>query len=397
MNPFLVWLFPDLTWAGQQTVNVGIRKTAHVLQFLILALLLWRAANLRPALPLARRSVFFGIFGISLVLALASEGVQIFSPHRGASGWDVLINLGGCALAFGLIGLAGRLRRTRPILVTADLHLDETAAGFREEIRRAVRTARPSALVVAGDVATADCADAALALLREAVGPDLPVIICLGNHDYWSASPDPSLVARRERVWRPACKRHRVQCLDFGNVELGEITLCGGYGHYDFGFRATVRDDQGVEPVDANYQAGEFSGIHWNDVRFFPPGTDLLGEANREAAEIRDRLREIPRGRRILWVTHTAPGREFFPPHPEGNLMHFLDAFYGNSRLSSVRRDRQGDIFLAVSGHTHQAGGPELVDAIPCVSVGSEPGHLRWLLVDPRTGGVRRWSVSGSA
>lgn len=390
MSPFLVWIFPDLTLEGQEMINVGIRKAAHVVQFLVLALLLWRAVRMRPALPVARREVFWWIFWVSLVFALASEGIQITSPHRGASWWDVVINLSGSLLAFGLISIADWFRRKGPILITADLHLDEAPSVIREEIRRAVRQARPSALVVAGDVASADTADSALGLLRDAAGPDLPIVICLGNHDYWTAHPDASLVERRERVWRPACERHRVRCLDFENVEVAGVTICGGYGHYDFGFRSPVTDDQGNAPTDADYRSGRFAGLQWRDADHFPPGTDFLAEAIREAGEMAARLRAIPLGRPVLLVTHTIPIRDLLPSHPSNNLLRFFDAFSGNSLISQGWAERRNDIVLAVSGHTHEPAGPVRFFGIPCLNVGSAPSTVRWIRWDRRTERLER-------
>lgn len=109
LRPYVQWFFPDLAFDG---VHFLVRKAAHVLQFFVLVLLLWRAVKIRPALAVADETLVGVILFASLVLASASESIQIFSPHRGASVGDVALDLTGALLALAVIFGTRALRRT---------------------------------------------------------------------------------------------------------------------------------------------------------------------------------------------------------------------------------------------------------------------------------------------
>jgi len=114
-RPLLAWIWPDLRLASYPEINFFIRKTAHVIQFLLFTLLLWRALRLPPPLALRTRDVLACAFGTSAVLAILSEGIQLFSPMRTAQIKDVWLDLLGSVigvgLVFGIQMLRTRLRR----------------------------------------------------------------------------------------------------------------------------------------------------------------------------------------------------------------------------------------------------------------------------------------------
>ncbi|HEX6564422.1 MAG TPA: metallophosphoesterase, partial [Chthoniobacterales bacterium] len=74
------------------------------------------------------------------------------------------------------------------LLVTSDIHL---VRAWRVTVLKVliqwVREASPDALVVAGDIAVAAEADTVLRELRR-IFPDGPIIIVLGNHDFWGGA-----------------------------------------------------------------------------------------------------------------------------------------------------------------------------------------------------------------
>jgi hypothetical protein len=104
LRPFLQWLgFGEATIRG---IIFGIRKAAHVTEYAVLAVLLWRAVRRRPALAtpvLWRWRDAVVPFGLSVMYAALDEWHQAFVPSRSASSGDVMIDAAGAAIGFGLL------------------------------------------------------------------------------------------------------------------------------------------------------------------------------------------------------------------------------------------------------------------------------------------------------
>jgi hypothetical protein len=280
----------------------------------------------------------------------------------------------------------------RKILITSDLHLDTSADGGRgtlDQVRSRFLQSDASVLLVAGDFGVAERADEWMAGLREAAGEEAEVVICLGNLDHWlQGKVDGCLGPEevREKFWRPACSAHRVRCLDFENVSLPGIVLCGGYAHYDFGFKDPDVHAGSRHPSSADYQNGSFGGLVYPDMNRIP-GLALAEEAARQTKAISRRLSEAcDEGKPVLFATHTIPfaslnARE----ESRGSLQRFFDAYSGNSAIGSLLSAMASSVVLAVSGHTQRPTPVLLVHGIPCVNTGSSPDHLRFLLFDLHT------------
>lgn len=80
-----------------------IRKSAHAIQFFVFALLLWRAARIKPALGFSTSELVIWVLSVCAVIATLSEGIQVFMPARGASVADILLDMGGAL--FGLLAI----------------------------------------------------------------------------------------------------------------------------------------------------------------------------------------------------------------------------------------------------------------------------------------------------
>lgn len=110
--PWLDWLTADLEWRTRYQIYIAIRKSAHFVEYAILALLTFRAAWLSAT----RRTRFATAGWIALFivtsLATADEARQAFSPVRTGSPYDVLIDVTGGLLA--LLGIFVISRRIRP-------------------------------------------------------------------------------------------------------------------------------------------------------------------------------------------------------------------------------------------------------------------------------------------
>jgi len=123
--PILHWLFPHMSDQSVHAVVFAVRKAAHVTEYAILALLVWRAFRKPNATRLSNFDACASKFdripwswaqAVSALLFVAlyattDEIHQAFVPTRQGSVWDVLLDtLGG---AFGLLFLwiLGRWRK----------------------------------------------------------------------------------------------------------------------------------------------------------------------------------------------------------------------------------------------------------------------------------------------
>jgi VanZ family protein len=111
--PLLRFLFPKLTPANLHTLQFMLRKTAHFLEYAILALLLWRLINhyrpkmMRPRLELQA----FHAWIWTVAYAISDEYHQSFYASRFGSKWDVAIDASGAAVGLLLAWWIGRWRK----------------------------------------------------------------------------------------------------------------------------------------------------------------------------------------------------------------------------------------------------------------------------------------------
>jgi VanZ family protein len=96
--PLLRRLKPNISVEAIAQVQFFVRKGAHLSEYAILALLLWRA--LRISVPQANMSILAGIVLLaSAVFAVSDEFHQSFVASRTASPVDVLIDICGALIA----------------------------------------------------------------------------------------------------------------------------------------------------------------------------------------------------------------------------------------------------------------------------------------------------------
>ena len=113
LRPIIHWIFPSLP---EQTVNRVVavaRKSAHVTEYGVLALLVWRARR-RPVQsetrPWVWRDAGFA-FALAVAYAATDEFHQALVPSRQGSGWDVLLDSCGAAGVLLLLWAIGRWRK----------------------------------------------------------------------------------------------------------------------------------------------------------------------------------------------------------------------------------------------------------------------------------------------
>lgn len=117
LEPFLRWLNPDISLEAIDIVRLVIRKTAHVVEYAVLAWLAWRVVRKpRPkdTRPWSWRAAAAAL-AIVVVYAVTDELHQTFVPNRTGAIRDICIDAAGGIL--GLLVLWGhfhwRARRMR--------------------------------------------------------------------------------------------------------------------------------------------------------------------------------------------------------------------------------------------------------------------------------------------
>jgi VanZ family protein len=104
IGPFLRWFAPHVSDATIATVQLVVRKCAHLTEYAILAALLYRALSER-----IRRAVV-GAFVSAAIYATIDELHQSFVATRTGTPWDVIIDCVGAIAGLVFYGLVRRRR-----------------------------------------------------------------------------------------------------------------------------------------------------------------------------------------------------------------------------------------------------------------------------------------------
>ncbi len=115
IEPLMRWLIPGVTDATIGEVVFLVRKAAHLTEFGILAVLLWRAwrqVSLLSPPAWNWRDAAVTVGGCALYAA-SDEFHQLFVPSRQASTRDVFLDTLGAALGLALLWSLALWRRRR--------------------------------------------------------------------------------------------------------------------------------------------------------------------------------------------------------------------------------------------------------------------------------------------
>ena len=109
VEPLLRWLFPHMSQTGIETLHHALRKCAHLAEYAVLALLLFRLFN-------QSKKVFswpqiYGTLFIVFLYATTDEFHQHFVPSRTPLVSDVFIDTGGGAIGLFMLWIFRRLRK----------------------------------------------------------------------------------------------------------------------------------------------------------------------------------------------------------------------------------------------------------------------------------------------
>ena len=113
--PLLHWLFPQMPETRVDAIVYFARKCAHLTEYAVLALLLWRAVR-RPVKNDPRPWIWpeAGLaLAIVFLYAASDEFHQIFVPTRTAQVSDVFIDTAGGAASLLALWIIGRWRKHR--------------------------------------------------------------------------------------------------------------------------------------------------------------------------------------------------------------------------------------------------------------------------------------------
>jgi len=113
LAPLLHWLFPHLPEDTVHFIVLVARKGAHLTEYAVLALLLWRAVRQlakKEARPWSWREARLVLLSVALYAA-SDEFHQLFVPSREAAVHDVFIDTAGGAAGLLALWLFGRWRK----------------------------------------------------------------------------------------------------------------------------------------------------------------------------------------------------------------------------------------------------------------------------------------------
>lgn len=113
IRPLLRWFNPNVSDETIRSIQLGIRKTAHIAEYAVLSFLLWRARR-KPVRgdrrPWSRSDALFA-FAIAVLFAASDEWHQSFVPSREAHFRDILFDSSGAALGLLAVWGVGRWRK----------------------------------------------------------------------------------------------------------------------------------------------------------------------------------------------------------------------------------------------------------------------------------------------
>ena len=112
IGPVLRWLDPTVSQDTIDAVQFVVRKTAHVLEYAVLAPLLWwaRRRPVRGDLRPWRGAEAAFALGLAVLFAASDEWHQSFVPSREARVGDVLIDAAGAVAGLAGLWSLGRWR-----------------------------------------------------------------------------------------------------------------------------------------------------------------------------------------------------------------------------------------------------------------------------------------------
>ena len=223
---------------------------------------------------------------------------------------------------------------------------------YMSQVKSSVDAASPDAVVITGDIVVTEQVRLLSECLRKLVPGDTPVIVTLGNHEFWERPFEATLAELKEQT----VADKNIFYLDLiGAVELGGFNLAGGTLFFDGSMR--IRENQRVD---------EWNG--WKDWRI-PEITTRYLEFNSYYVDMI--TASMKPGMPTILCTHHVPHLYLNGLWPD----HY--SFYIGMKdfVHELPFDPKFDHYL-VCGHTHRRVIGELIPGFMCINVGSDRNRL---------------------
>jgi hypothetical protein len=114
IEPVVRWLVPDISEEALWATVLGVRKTAHFVEYAVLVILLWigfRGSVWNASEPRwSRRAAVAAVLG-AIAFAITDELHQTFVPGRQGAALDVVIDSFGALSGIYALWLLGRWRQ----------------------------------------------------------------------------------------------------------------------------------------------------------------------------------------------------------------------------------------------------------------------------------------------
>ena len=122
--PFLLWLKPGMTQQHIWVIIVFMRHCAHVGEYAILALLMWRAFRWGMSVSMGMSTLCGVVLLWCALFAASDEFHQTFVKSRTPSVCDVLLDIGGASLGLLIVASFANRRPKNSLTSTQSQFVD---------------------------------------------------------------------------------------------------------------------------------------------------------------------------------------------------------------------------------------------------------------------------------
>ncbi len=112
IGPIIRWFYPPISPQALENAIYLVRKTAHLTEYAVLAILLWRALRKPPPFTWSWHTALAALV-LAALYALTDELHQSLVPNREASAFDVVLDTCGAALGLALVWLILKVKGLR--------------------------------------------------------------------------------------------------------------------------------------------------------------------------------------------------------------------------------------------------------------------------------------------
>lgn len=234
------------------------------------------------------------------------------------------------------------------ILATADLHIDYKNSDQLRILKKQVIKEQPDVVLIAGDVY--DCRDLNPYKDLGRISKDIPIVFCLGNHEFAYRSVQDTL-----DYYSSVARASNVYCLDVCDyVDINGVRIVGNVLWFDGSLSSRSDVDSYLNKIDET----------WLDdtIKNFEP----LKEHRKCVDQIKRSLYGY-NGKSIL-LTHTVPHHALnrFCTISPNSVYNIYSGVYDLFKTESI------DVNIAICGHTHKPATYYYDNRIECTNIGND-------------------------